>query len=60
MAQEVGKPANNSQEAVSDADKSNSLVFNDIKNDISGSMESVTNINERVEGLVSKAESLLN
>lgn len=94
VAQEVGKLANNSQEAVSDAEKSNSLVFNDINsvneiiktvnakmgeiqqkmndiqdnitatmgkgNDISGSMGNVTEINERVEGLVAKAESLLN
>lgn len=94
VAQEVGKLAGNSQEAVSDAEKSNSLVFNDINsvneiiktvnekmgeiqqkmneiqdnitatmgkgNDISGSMGNVTEINERVEGLVAKAESLLN
>lgn len=93
VAQEVGKLAGNSQDAVSEAEKSNALVFNDIKavndilntvnekmneiqnkmneiqdnitatmgkgSDISGSMESVTDINERVEGLVAKAESLL-
>lgn len=93
VAMEVGNLANHSQEAVSDAEKSNALVFNDIKavndilktvndkmneiqvkmneiqdnitatmgkgNDISGSMESVTNINDRVEGLVAKAESML-
>lgn len=93
VAQEVGKLAGNSQEAVSEAEKSNALVFNDIKavndilntvnekmneiqnkmneikdnvtatmgkgSDISGSMENVTDINEHVEGLVAKAESLL-
>lgn len=93
VAQEVGNLAGHSQEAVAEAEKSNALVFNDIKavndilmivndkmneiqkkmneiqdnitttmgkgNDIGSSMESVADINERVEGLVSKAESML-
>lgn len=93
VAQEVGKLAGNSQEAVAEAEKSNALVFNDIKtvneivadlndkmleildmmnsirdnisatmgkgNDISSAMSEVTDINQHVEGLVSKAENML-
>lgn len=93
VAQEVGKLANHSQEAVTEAEKSNALVFNDIKtvndiveninkkmieiqkmmndvrdnisatmgkgNDISTAMTEVTEINQRVDGLVTKAESML-
>ncbi len=93
VAQEVGKLANHSQEAVTEAEKSNALVFNDIKtvndiveninkkmieiqkmmndvrdnisatkgkgNDISTAMTEVTEINNRVDGLVAKAESML-
>lgn len=93
VAQEVGKLANHSQEAVTEAEKSNALVFNDIKtvndiveninkkmieiqkmmndvrdnisatkgkgNDISSAMTEVTEINNRVDGLVAKAESML-
>lgn len=93
VAQEVGKLANHSQEAVTEAERSNALVFNDIKtvndvveninkkmieiqkmmndvrdnisatmgkgNDISSAMTEVTEINERVDGLVTKAESIL-
>lgn len=93
VAQEVGKLANHSQEAVAEAEKSNSLVFGDIKtvndivesinkkmieiqkmmndvrdnisatmgkgNDISAAMTEVSNINEHVDGLVAKAESML-
>ena len=93
VAQEVGSLAGHSQEAVAEAEKSNMLVFNDIKtvneivadlndkmleildmmnsirdninatigkgNDISTAMNEVTDINQHVEGLVSKAESML-
>lgn len=93
VAQEVGKLANHSQEAVAEAEKSNALVFGDIKtvndiveninkkmveiqkmmndvrdnisatmgkgNDISAAMTEVAEINEHVDGLVSKAESML-
>lgn len=93
VAQEVGKLANHSQEAVAEAEKSNSLVFGDIKtvndivesinkkmieiqkmmndvrdnisatmgkgNDISAAMTEVADINEHVDGLVAKAESML-
>ncbi|MDE7230034.1 MAG: 4Fe-4S binding protein [Oscillospiraceae bacterium] len=93
VAQEVGSLAGHSQEAVAEAEKSNALVFNDIKtvneivadlnekmleildmmksirdninatmgkgNDISTAMNEVTDINQHVEGLVSKAESML-
>ncbi len=93
VAQEVGKLAGNSQDAVAEAEKSNALVFSDIKtvneivanlndkmleildmmnsirnnitttmgkgNDINTSMSKVTDINQHVEGLVSKAESML-
>lgn len=93
VAQEVGKLANHSQEAVTEAEKSNALVFNDIKtvndiveninkkmieiqkmmndvrdnisatmgkgNDISTAMTEVTEINQRVDGLVTKAESMM-
>lgn len=93
VAQEVGKLANHSQEAVAEAEKSNALVFGDIKtvndivasinkkmveiqkmmndvrdnisatmgkgNDISSAMTEVAEINEHVDGLVSKAESML-
>ncbi|MCM1165058.1 MAG: methyl-accepting chemotaxis protein [Lachnospiraceae bacterium] len=93
VAQEVGNLANHSQEAVAEAEKSNALVFGDIKtvnnivaninnkmteiqqmmnevrdnisatmgkgNDISAAMTEVANINEHVDGLVSKAESML-
>ncbi len=93
VAQEVGKLANHSQEAVAEAEKSNALVFGDIKtvndivesinkkmvdiqkmmndvrdnisatmgkgNDISAAMAEVSEINDHVDGLVSKAESML-
>lgn len=93
VAQEVGKLANHSQEAVAEAEKSNALVFGDIKtvndiveninkkmieiqkmmndvrdnisatmgkgNDISSAMTEVAEINKHVDGLVSKAESML-
>lgn len=93
VAQEVGKLANHSQEAVAEAEKSNALVFGDIKtvndiveninkkmveiqkmmndvrdnisatmgkgNDISSAMTEVSEINKHVDGLVSKAESML-
>lgn len=93
VAQEVGKLANHSQEAVAEAEKSNALVFGDIKtvndivesinkkmieiqkmmndvrdnisatmgkgNDISAAMTEVSEINDHVDGLVSKAESML-
>lgn len=93
VAQEVGKLANHSQEAVAEAEKSNALVFGDIKtvndivasinkkmveiqkmmndvrdnisatmgkgSDISAAMTEVAEINEHVDGLVSKAESML-
>ncbi|MBD5130410.1 MAG: 4Fe-4S dicluster domain-containing protein [Ruminococcaceae bacterium] len=93
VAQEVGKLANHSQEAVAEAEKSNALVFGDIKtvndiveninkkmneiqkmmndvrdnisvtmgkgNDISAAMTEVADINNHVDGLVSKAESML-
>lgn len=93
VAQEVGKLANHSQEAVAEAEKSNALVFGDIKtvndivasinkkmveiqkmmndvrdnisvtmgkgSDISEAMNAVSEINDHVDGLVSKAESML-
>ncbi|MDE6726955.1 MAG: hypothetical protein K2J80_03325, partial [Oscillospiraceae bacterium] len=93
VAQEVGKLAGRSQEAVKEAEKGNTLVFDDIENvnkilktinqkmseirnmmnevrdnisvtmskgsDISGAMTEVADINRHVEGLVTKAESML-
>lgn len=93
VAQEVGKLAGHSQEAVKEAEKGNTLVFDDIYavnnilktvnekmaeigqmmnevrdniadtmskgNDISSAMTEVSDINRHVEGLVTKAESML-
>ena len=93
VASEVGKLAGRSQESVKEAEKGNSLVFDNIENvnkilktvndkmseiqsmmdgvcdniaatkskgsDISGAMAEVTDINRHVEGLVTKAESML-
>ena len=93
VASEVGKLAGRSQESVKEAEKGNTLVFDNIDNvnrilktvtekmseiqtmmggvcdnisatlskgnDISGAMAEVTDINSHVEGLVTKAESML-
>lgn len=94
VAEEVGNLAGHSQAAVAEAEKSNELVFDDIRavnnvvseinnkmeqirdmmnnvrgniaetmnkgNDIGESMSAVTDINNRVDGLVTKAENILN
>ena len=94
VAEEVGNLAGHSQAAVAEAEKSNTLVFDDIRavnnivseinqkmeqirdmmnnvrgniaetmskgNDIGDSMSAVTDINTRVDGLVTKAENILN